>query len=117
MSATDERTHELLGLYVLGAVTPAEFAEFQAHPATCAGCRREVAALGPVAAGLARAVPQVSPPASLRERVIRAATGVTPTSGGEAASDIPARTPVLPWLLAAASLVTVVALGAYGIEL
>ena len=75
MSSTHEGMHELLGLYVLGAVAPAEVTEFEAHLAVCEACRAEVAALRPVVAGLARTVPQVDPPAGLRERVIRTATG------------------------------------------
>lgn len=118
MSSTHETLGELSGLYVLGAVTPAEVAEFQAHLAVCEACRAEVAALRPVAAGLARTVPQVEPPAGLRERVIPTATGRTAVPGGEAASGAPKRTAqVLPWLLAAASLVTAVALGGYSIQL
>jgi anti-sigma-K factor RskA len=118
MTSGHETMHELLGLYVLGAVTPTELAEFEAHVAVCEACRTEVAALRPVTAGLARMVPQVDPPAGLRERVIRAAAGPAAMSRGGAALGAPARTaPVLPWLLAAASLVAAVALGYYTIQL
>ena len=39
MTSGHETMHELLGLYVLGAVTPAEGAEFEAHVAVCEACR------------------------------------------------------------------------------
>ncbi len=118
MTSRHEDMHELLGLYVLGATTPAERAEFEAHVAVCEACRTEVAALRPVAAGLAHMVPQVDPPAGLRERVIRVAAGPAAASRGEAASGGPARTsPVWPWLLAAASLAITLGLGGYAIQL
>lgn len=118
MSATHETVHEMSGLYVLDALTPAEVAEFEAHLAVCEACRAEVAALRPVAAGLARAVPQVEPPAHLRERVIRAATGTAVGGQGGASPDVRTSTPsVAPWLLAAASLVAAIALGWYSVQL
>lgn len=118
MTSTHERMQDLLELYVLGAVTPAEREEFQAHLATCVACRTQVAALRPVAAGLAQMVPQVDPPAALRQRVIRAATGRSAAPVGGAVSGGPARTAgVVPWLLAAASIVAAVALGGYSVQL
>jgi anti-sigma-K factor RskA len=118
MTSAHERRNELLGLYVLGAVTPDELAEFQAHLADCEACRAEVAALRPVAAGLARIVPQVDPPAGLRERIIRTVTGRSAMPVGQVPSGAPPRTARgLPWLLAAASFVIALALGGYSIQL
>lgn len=118
MSSTHETMHELSGLYVLGALTPAELAEFQAHLAECEACRVDVAALRPVAAGLARAVPQVEPPTHLRERVIRTVIGSAPPAKGAATfgANVP-RPRGVPWLLAAASLVLAIVLGAYSLQL
>ena len=119
MSASHETLRELSGLYVLGALTPAELEEFQAHLAACEPCRAEVAALRPVAAGLARAVPQVEPPAHLRERVIRTATGSASGAKEAAISSASAPRPRgVPWLIAAAaSLVLAIALGGYSLQL
>ena len=118
MTSSHEDMHGLLGLYVLGATTPAERAEFEAHVAVCDPCRAEVAALRLVAAGLAHMVPQVDPPAGLRERVIRAAAGPAAASRGDAAPGEPTRaSSVLPWLLAAASLAITLGLGWYFIQL
>jgi anti-sigma-K factor RskA len=118
MTSAHERMHELTGLYVLGAVTSAELGEIQAHLAECEACRSEVAALRPVAAGLAQMVPQVDPPAGLRERVIGSVTFRGAVSGEKAVAAPPARTaPLLPWLLAAASFAAAVALGAYSLQL
>jgi len=118
MSSTHETLRELSGLYVLGALTPPELLEFDAHLSVCEACRTEVAALRPVAAGLARAVPQIEPPAQLRERVVRTATGHAIASSETNASAAPR--PVaraLPWLAAAASLAAAAALSTYSIQL
>lgn len=120
MSASHETLRELSGLYVLDSLTPAELAEFQAHLVQCEACRAEVVALRPVVAGLARAIPQAEPPAHLRERVIRTVTGRTSAARGKEAATPGAevqRPRVVPWLLAAASLAAVVALGAYSLQL
>jgi len=113
-----EAVRELSGLYVLEALTPAELAEFQAHLEVCDVCRAEVAALRPVAVGLACAVPQVEPPATLRERVIRSATG-RPVEARHSTASVVRKptTRMAPWLLAAASLLAAVALGGYSLQL
>jgi anti-sigma-K factor RskA len=118
MTSAHERMQELTGLYVLGGLTSAELAEIQTHLGECEACRSEVAALRPVAEGLARLVPQVDPPADLRERVIGAVTGRIAASGGKArsgASDRSARQ--LSWLVAAASFAAAVVLGGYSFQL
>jgi hypothetical protein len=76
-----------------------------------------VAALRTVAVGLAHVVPQVDPSEGLRERVIRTVTGHGARSAGKAISPDPARTALLPWLLAAASFAIAVGLGGYSLQL
>jgi anti-sigma-K factor RskA len=118
MSSSHETLQELASLYALEALTPDERAEFDAHMSGCPTCRAEVAALRPVTAALAHAVPQTDTPASLRARVIRRATGGEPVAADVRQSH--ARTAAPPkaaWLLIAASLVAAVALGAYSIRL
>jgi anti-sigma-K factor RskA len=92
--------HEWLALaspYALDALDGEERAAFEAHLAGCALCQAEVASFRNVAARLAAAAPDVSPPPALRRRVVAVAR----------------RPRQLAWLAAAASLV--LALGAaYG---
>jgi anti-sigma-K factor RskA len=98
-------------LYVLGALTAPERAQFELHLATCDECRAAVHAMSGVAEALAHAVPTLEPPAPLRTRVLASVTGVKPASTTRRVSL------VVPWLAAAASLVVAVALGGYAIAL
>jgi anti-sigma-K factor RskA len=97
-------------LYVLGALTTSERAQFELHLATCDECRASVQAMSGVAEALAHAVPKLEPPASLRARVLTSVTGVKPTA-------VRSTSVVVPWLAAAASLVVAVALGGYAVAL
>jgi len=72
---THEDGRELAPLYVLDALSSADRDEFEQHVHVCAECQREVASLRGVATGLMQAVPERTPPAELRARVLRAATG------------------------------------------
>lgn len=112
MSPTHETMHELSGLYVLGALAPADATEFEAHLATCEICRAEVSALRPVAGALPGTVAQVDPPALLRGRVLESITGQSTSSHAR----LHARAPIAPWL-AAAALLAAVALGGYAVQL
>ena len=103
--------HDQVELYVLGALTPSERAQFETHLSTCDECRASVQALSRVADALAQAVPQLEPPASLRTRVLTSVTGVTSPSRMRTGSV------VMPWLAAAASLVVAVALGGYAVAM
>jgi len=117
MNDTHERIREQLDFYVLGGASPQAVAEIRAHLATCEQCRAEVAVLRPVTDGLAQLVTQVDPPADLRDRVIRSATGLS-AFPAEAVSGDPRRSKaVAPWLLAAASVVLGLALGGYTLQL
>jgi anti-sigma-K factor RskA len=101
--------HELVELYVLGALTPPERTRFESHLATCDECRASVRAMSAAADALAYVVPQVDPSASLRERVVTSATGMK-------AASAPAVRPtsrVITWLAVAASLVAAVGFGGY----
>jgi anti-sigma-K factor RskA len=72
-SAHDELKHDAAA-YALGALEPAERAAFEAHVASCAECSAEVRQLRLSAVALAHAAPQVSPPASLRARILAQAS-------------------------------------------
>jgi anti-sigma-K factor RskA len=107
--------HELTGLYVLGALDQAERRAFETHMASCAACTAEVRTLGGVVRALPYGVPQVDPPAGLRDRVLGSAQ-----ARSFQPSPLPrdtARTFNAGWLAAAALLVIAVGLGAYAVTL
>src|SRR2546426_618058 len=81
MAGHDE-LREQAGLYVLGALTPAEQAAFEAHLATCGECAAEVRTLSSVAGALVHAVPQSEPSPALRARVL-AAVGASPSTAAQ----------------------------------
>jgi len=65
----DEHNADLAG-WVLGALSPDEAERFTAHLETCQSCRAEVARLTEASERLADAVPLLTPPSELRERVM-----------------------------------------------
>ena len=117
-----DRLLESAGLYVLGALDPAERVEFEQHLRSCSDCTAEVRSLTIVAAALPHALPLIDPPLSLRNRVI-AVTGQQPPARSTVVSlpprTIRTRSTVMSsgWLSAAALLLVSVALGAYAMSL
>jgi anti-sigma-K factor RskA len=128
----DDRLHDLAGAYVLGALDPAERAEFERHLAECQACANEVRSLQPVVDGLGQVVPLIDPPAPLRDRVLSSATQLASpkraeqakawpkpaerVTGGPAGPKLAGRAraaSVGGWLAAAAALVVSVGLGIY----
>lgn len=69
---TCEEFEELSGAYVLDAVTPAERQAAEAHLATCVKCTHLLEELRGVVTLLPLSVPQVDPPAALKDRVLAA---------------------------------------------
>ncbi len=69
------RTHEEykdnVAAYVLGALPELEVEIFERHVAGCDSCRAEVEELRPVAHAMARSVPQVEPPPSLKASLMQ----------------------------------------------
>jgi hypothetical protein len=63
---------DMLGAYVLDALSPEEQATFEEHLQECAACRAEVAELQQVVDILPLAVEPVPPPAALRDRIFAA---------------------------------------------
>jgi len=66
----DERMEEQAALHVLGALTPAESAEFSRTLAANPELQRYVARLGAAAAAVAGNVPRRTPPPQLRARIL-----------------------------------------------
>jgi len=67
-----EEFEELSGAYALNAVTPAERLEAKVHLAECPACTHRLKELRSVVALLPLSVTQVTPPASLKERIMAA---------------------------------------------
>jgi anti-sigma-K factor RskA len=108
---------ESAALYVLGALPPDERLAFEAHAQTCADCADEVRSLRAVASALLKSVPQIDPPASLRDRVLghqgpMAALNVVPTVR---AARVSWTTPA--WLSVAALVLVTLGLGDYAVTL
>ena len=109
-------THEELKAnaagYVLGSLDPEERRAFESHLPGCAECAEEVASLRPVVGALATAVPQVTPGAELRARVLAGA------ASGEAQSRRSAwEARVGGWLPLAAAIIIAVGAGVYAVRL
>ncbi|WP_432133708.1 MULTISPECIES: anti-sigma factor [unclassified Streptomyces] len=97
--------HHLTGAYALHALSDEEAVVFERHLAGCEACARETAELSATAARLGLAA-TVSPPAALRERVLRRIGSVRQQSPGGAAAGRPGRArlrgrPLYRWALAA----------------
>ena len=69
---TCEEFEELSGAYALEAVTPTEREAAQAHLAGCAACTRRLQELRAVVDLLHYFAQQVTPPASLKDRLFEA---------------------------------------------
>jgi anti-sigma factor RsiW len=61
---------DTVAAYLLGALADAERREFEAHLSSCVQCREDVASLRLVSDALLLAVPPVSPPPQLRDRLM-----------------------------------------------
>ena len=120
MDTGHDELREACGLYVLGALDPAEHARLVAHLRTCDECASTVDSLRQVVGSLPFAVPQVAPPPELRGRVLSAAARVRPprssadatTAGASLVTKAPRRNRALAagWLAAAAATVIAVVL-------
>lgn len=82
-----EAIREQLGAYAFGDLSPAEHALVRDHLATCAACRAELADLRAALAALPLVLEELTPPASLRDRIeasVLADLAATGTAGGAA---------------------------------
>jgi len=102
--AHDDLKHDAAA-YALGGLEPGERAAFEGHLAGCAECAADVRELQKAAAGLPRAVPQVSPPPSLRARILGGAVAATPRAAPAPVPMLRERRALPPWLSVAAMLV------------
>ena len=110
---------ENIGPYVLGALPELEAEVLERHLAGCETCRSEVQELQPVAGALARSVPQVDPPPSLKASLMAVVHEEAQLRNPEAARSAraPKRRRLPGWLgglqprMAAAGALAVLALG------
>jgi len=113
--------------YALGALTPAERADFEAHLANCALCAAEVRSFAPVVGELGMTNPAAAPSPAVRDRLLSAIRTESPAplpfAVRDSAQRIGQRTEtsgamsrVGPYALAA-SIVLAVALGGYAAQL
>jgi anti-sigma-K factor RskA len=114
---TDSRHAELTdlaGLYLVGALTPGERQEFEAHLETCAVCQGEIGSMRPAVDALLLAVPSRVPPIDLRRRVLRDVADLPSAADSEPQKPRPTG---LAWIPLAASLLAALALGLYAWQL
>jgi anti-sigma-K factor RskA len=111
MSTHEELKANAAG-YLLGSLDPQERRAFEAHLVGCAECSAEVASLRPVVGALATAVPQVTPRAALRARILSGAVA----SEAEAIHDRRSSA-ALVWLPLAAAIVIAIGAGVYALRL
>jgi anti-sigma-K factor RskA len=123
MSTHEELKANAAG-FVLGCLDPEERRAFASHLAGCAECAGEVASLRPVAGALATAVPQVTPRAELRERILSDAAVAGAGEGAGASLKTRPYTiqdrkspAALMWLPLAAAVIIAVAASVYAVRL
>ena len=102
-AAHDELKHDAAA-YALGVLDAAERTAFEAHLATCAECTADVRQLRLAAGALAHGVPQVSPPPSLRARIMGQVSFAAPPAAASAVV-VHDRRGLPAWLQIAAMLV------------
>jgi anti-sigma-K factor RskA len=114
MSGMHDEMVVLAPAYVLGALEPEERRAFESHLTECDRCASEVSSLGRVTAGLAQSVPQVTPRAALRDRVLLA-VGARDVRASE--RPVRSRWGATDWLAYAACVAVATAAGFYAMSL
>ena len=131
---THDEALELAGLFVLGALEPADEAAVREHLATCPLSHAEFEELGGVVPALLADVELVEPPAALRDRIMDAARADLAARGRAIAPPAPADPTPFPsaieretrrrtrpsrfdWALRIAAVIAIVVAGAGGLLL
>src|SRR5688572_20157818 len=108
MSARHDDFAALAHGYALGSLTEEEARTFAAHLQACEECRRSVRDLAAVSEALGRVLPQHTPPAGLRDRVLSRATSPAIADRHGPPATTPQGNVAYRWLAVAATLVAVV---------
>lgn len=87
----DQHVHDLVGAYVLGAVTEDEAALVTQHLATCAACRQLESALREVERMLPHLAGEMEPPPGLKARLMAVVTAEAATPGAAPPLQLPLR--------------------------
>ena len=111
-SAEHEALRNQLGMYALGALTPAEEAEVQLHLAGCAECAAEARDLRLSTDALALSVEPVEPPAAIRQRILSSIA-----APAAARPNVRAAQSWAPWLATAAAVAIAAGLSVYATQL
>lgn len=116
--------HDLVGAYVLEALTPEERDAFEAHLRDCPACQAEVAELRQVVDVLPLAAEPVEPPSDLRGRILQsisaepdAPSPLVPIRGGRPFPRRPVGWRFPEVLVAVAAAVLVIGLGLWNVHL
>lgn len=121
MSGMHDEMIVLAPAYVLGALEPDERRAFESHLAECERCASDVRSLSRVTAGLDQSVPQVTPRAALRDRVLLAVGAPEVRTGARdvRANELKPRTTWVMgnWLAYAACVAVATAAGLYAMNL
>lgn len=117
----DGDMHDLVGAYVLDALSPAETRAFQDHLQSCRDCQIEVRELREAVGALPLAVEEVEPPADLfdriRDTIENERPALKPIAGGRPTPRRPVPWSYLEIAVATAAAILIVALGAWNIHL
>jgi anti-sigma-K factor RskA len=113
--------HDLVGAYVLDALSPAETRAFQEHLQSCSECQIEVRHLQEAVGALPLAVDLIEPPPDLfdriRDTIEHERPALQPITGGRPEPRRPVPWSYLEIAVAAAAAVLIVALGVWNIHL
>lgn len=112
---THAEVSELLPLYALNALDEAEIPALEEHVSECDACAAELRSFESVAGGMGSAVPVLTPPAQLRERLLASAAAHAPDARSRQRGRLlrfPSRAP--SWLAAAVLVVALASAAAAG---
>jgi len=112
-SAEHDVLRSSLASYALGALTPAERSEVQAHLATCEECSANVRALQQTVHSIALSVDPVDPPAYIRTRLLES---IATPGGADTGRVVQMKSTRFAWFSAAASIAIAIGLGGYAVQ-
>jgi anti-sigma-K factor RskA len=110
-SRSHDEYRENIGAYVLGALPELEAELLERHLAGCESCRADVEELRPVTVAMARSVPQVDPPPSLKATLMEIVNSEAATSPKPRRRSFGSWVSALQPRMAAAMALAVLALG------